>query len=91
MLSPSFEHLDMSDLTVEPPMHPHPDPSAGSEPTPGISTPSLRRRLSPYLTKIAHGSAPFISTFVLIHLTSPALATIGGSSLASQVMVSLHL
>lgn len=41
----------------------------------------------PCLTKIAHGSTPFITTFLLIHLSAPALANLGGSSLASQTMV----
>jgi hypothetical protein len=39
------------------------------------------------LTFIAHGTTPFIATFMLIHLTAPATATLGGSSLASQLMV----
>ncbi|KAJ7056660.1 hypothetical protein C8F01DRAFT_357702 [Mycena amicta] len=41
----------------------------------------------PVLTKFLHGTAPFISTFVLIHLTAPMLANLGGSSLASQTML----
>jgi hypothetical protein len=41
----------------------------------------------PVLTKLLHGSAPFISTFLLIHLSAPMLANLGGSSLASQTMV----
>ncbi|EGN96308.1 hypothetical protein SERLA73DRAFT_112545 [Serpula lacrymans var. lacrymans S7.3] len=40
-----------------------------------------------YLTRIAHGSAPFITTFLLIHLSAPMVANIGGSSLSSQVML----
>ncbi|TBU26083.1 hypothetical protein BD311DRAFT_779895 [Dichomitus squalens] len=39
------------------------------------------------LTRIAHGSAPFITTFALIHLTAPVIANLGGTSLASQVML----
>ncbi|KAH9890532.1 hypothetical protein C8Q73DRAFT_667400 [Cubamyces lactineus] len=39
------------------------------------------------LTRIAHGSAPFITTFVFIHLTAPVIANLGGTSLASQVML----
>ncbi|KAI0692234.1 hypothetical protein BC835DRAFT_83862 [Cytidiella melzeri] len=39
------------------------------------------------LTTLAQGSAPFISTFLLIHLSAPAMANLGGSSLASQVMI----
>lgn len=42
----------------------------------------------PYLTNIIQGSAPFITTFLLIHLTAPIIANVGGSSLASQTMVS---
>jgi len=49
----------------------------------------LRGIALPFLTKTAHYSAPFITTFLLIHLTSPAIANLGGSSLASQTMVSL--
>ena len=41
----------------------------------------------PVLTRIAHGSAPFLTVFALIHLTAPAMANVGGTSLASQVMV----
>ena len=40
-----------------------------------------------YLTRLAHGSAPFLSTFMMIHLSAPVFASLGGSSLASQVMV----
>lgn len=49
--------------------------------------PFLRRFVYPTLTKLSHGTAPFITTFVLIHLSAPVLANLGGSSLASQVMV----
>ncbi|KAJ6466528.1 hypothetical protein C8R47DRAFT_1223962 [Mycena vitilis] len=48
---------------------------------------SFRQRALPVLTKLMHGSAPFISTFLLIHLTAPMLANLGGSSLASQTML----
>ncbi|EDR11232.1 uncharacterized protein LACBIDRAFT_315798 [Laccaria bicolor S238N-H82] len=41
----------------------------------------------PYLTKLAHGSAPFLATFLLIHLAAPAVANLGGSSLSSQTML----
>lgn len=44
--------------------------------------------LAPYLTNAAHFSAPFITTFLLIHLSAPAIANVGGSSLASQTMAS---
>ncbi|KAJ6608677.1 hypothetical protein B0H10DRAFT_2066941 [Mycena sp. CBHHK59/15] len=47
----------------------------------------LRQQALPVLTKLLHGSAPFISTFLLIHLTAPMLANLGGSSLASQTML----
>ncbi|KII89379.1 hypothetical protein PLICRDRAFT_53817 [Plicaturopsis crispa FD-325 SS-3] len=46
-----------------------------------------RKAAIPYLTNIAHGTAPFITTFLLIHLSAPVLANLGGSSLASQVML----
>ncbi|OBZ75548.1 hypothetical protein A0H81_04865 [Grifola frondosa] len=48
---------------------------------------SLALSTQPILTKLAHGSAPFISTFLLIHLSAPVLANLGGSSLSSQVMI----
>ena len=47
-----------------------------------------RRKLVSYLTVISHASAPFITTFALIHLSAPAMGVVGGSSLSSQVMVS---
>ncbi|KIK94592.1 hypothetical protein PAXRUDRAFT_11951 [Paxillus rubicundulus Ve08.2h10] len=56
------------------------DDSAGNRNTPP-------NRLTSILTKLAHGSAPFLSTFILIHLSAPALATIGSSSLSSNVML----
>ncbi|KAF9265840.1 hypothetical protein L218DRAFT_956810 [Marasmius fiardii PR-910] len=43
--------------------------------------------VSNLLTNLNHGSAPFISTFLLIHLTAPTLANLGGSELSSQVMI----
>lgn len=42
---------------------------------------------SPILTTLAHVSAPFLSTFLLIHLSAPIAANIGGSRLASSVML----
>ncbi|KAJ7672163.1 hypothetical protein DFH06DRAFT_87263 [Mycena polygramma] len=48
---------------------------------------TFRQKALPVLTKLIHGSAPFISTFLLIHLTAPMLANLGGSSLASQTML----
>ncbi|KAF9464624.1 hypothetical protein BDZ94DRAFT_1216293 [Collybia nuda] len=50
-------------------------------------TRSLRNNLLPYLTKVAYGSTPFITTFVLIHLAAPAAANFGGSALSSQTML----
>ncbi|KAH8991575.1 hypothetical protein EDB92DRAFT_1798155 [Lactarius akahatsu] len=46
-----------------------------------------RTRASSVLTALSHGSAPFITTFLLIHLTAPAVANIGGSALSSQTML----
>jgi len=46
-----------------------------------------RKQLSKILTNLSHLSTPFITTFLLIHLSAPALANLGGSSLSSQVMV----
>ncbi|KAI0081429.1 hypothetical protein K474DRAFT_1342909 [Panus rudis PR-1116 ss-1] len=51
------------------------------------SSKNLKQRLLPIVTKIAHGATPFIFTFLAIHLTAPAMANLGGSSLASQVMI----
>ncbi|KAI0806781.1 hypothetical protein C8Q74DRAFT_1362373 [Fomes fomentarius] len=60
-------------------------------PLPDHASRSFIRRLAastqPALTRIAHGSAPFITVFALIHLTAPVLANLGGTSLASQVML----
>jgi hypothetical protein len=50
-----------------------------------------RKSASTWATRVSHGSAPFIATFLMIHLTPPVMANLGGSSLASQVMVSLCL
>ncbi|PPQ82357.1 hypothetical protein CVT25_008318 [Psilocybe cyanescens] len=47
----------------------------------------IRANALPILTKTAHFSAPFITTFLLIHLSAPALANLGGSTLASQTML----
>ncbi|KAK1224544.1 hypothetical protein PQX77_012556 [Marasmius sp. AFHP31] len=43
--------------------------------------------LTQILTALNHTSAPFISTFALIHLTAPTFANVGGSEMASQVMI----
>ncbi|KAJ7577538.1 hypothetical protein C8J56DRAFT_869751 [Mycena floridula] len=48
---------------------------------------SIPRAVVPYLTKAAHVSAPFIMTFLLIHLSAPIMANLGGSSLSSQTML----
>ncbi|KAH9948133.1 hypothetical protein B0H21DRAFT_690632 [Amylocystis lapponica] len=58
------------------------DPSA-----PNDKPVSLRHLIQPTLTRLTHASAPFISTFLLIHLSAPIMANIGGSSLSSQVML----
>ena len=44
--------------------------------------------LDQVLQTLQHLPAPFISTFILIHLSAPVLANAGGSQVASQVMVS---
>ncbi|KAH6919117.1 hypothetical protein BKA70DRAFT_1249319 [Coprinopsis sp. MPI-PUGE-AT-0042] len=44
-------------------------------------------RLSRYLTLALHGSSAFIGTYVLIHLSAPLVANIGGSSMASRTML----
>ncbi|EIN07922.1 hypothetical protein PUNSTDRAFT_144410 [Punctularia strigosozonata HHB-11173 SS5] len=53
----------------------------------GRNEASFRGQLSPWAKTVSHGSAPFIATFLLIHLTPPVLANLGGSSLASQIML----
>ncbi|OCB91351.1 hypothetical protein A7U60_g1390 [Sanghuangporus baumii] len=50
-------------------------------------TNSIRKTLLPYLTKAAHLPAPFISAFLLVHLSAPILANVGGASLSSSVML----
>ena len=55
---------------------------------PRLSLDSLRRNSVPYLTFLSHVPTPFISTFVLVHLSAPIVANIGGSAFSSQVMVS---
>jgi succinate dehydrogenase/fumarate reductase cytochrome b subunit len=46
-----------------------------------------QRKVLSCLTAVSHGSSPFIATFLLIHLSAPALANTGGSLLSSKVMV----
>ncbi|KAI0312115.1 hypothetical protein OF83DRAFT_689318 [Amylostereum chailletii] len=50
-------------------------------------TSSWRVSLTPYLTNIAQASAPFLTTFLMVHLSAPIVANLGGSSLSSQVML----
>ena len=50
-----------------------------------------RTHASSVLTALTHGSAPFITTFLLIHLAAPAAANLGGSALSSQTMVRFFL
>ncbi|CAL1703228.1 unnamed protein product [Somion occarium] len=79
-----------------PPSFTSPEPLTTSDDPSGLATPEqevnlnlkgFRQVVMPYLTKISHGSTPFIATFLIIHLTAPALANLGGSCLASQVML----
>ncbi|KZT24016.1 hypothetical protein NEOLEDRAFT_1068343 [Neolentinus lepideus HHB14362 ss-1] len=51
-----------------------------------MSTPKPNAAL-PWLTRAAHGSSAFLAIFLAIHLSAPALANLGGASLASQVML----
>ncbi|KAF8555457.1 hypothetical protein OG21DRAFT_1483897 [Imleria badia] len=39
------------------------------------------------LAKLSHVSAPFLSTFLLVHLSAPLLANVGGSNLSSNAML----
>ena len=48
---------------------------------------SKRRQAEAILTNVAHISAPFLTIFIIVHLSAPALANVGGSSLSSNVMV----
>jgi hypothetical protein len=48
---------------------------------------SKLRQTAAVLTNVAHISAPFLSVFLVVHLSAPALANVGGSSLSSNVMV----
>ncbi|KAJ3996606.1 hypothetical protein F5050DRAFT_75860 [Lentinula boryana] len=48
---------------------------------------NFRQRLLSLLSQSSHVSAPFISTFLLIHLCAPVVANVGRSSLSSQVML----
>ncbi|KAJ7208764.1 hypothetical protein B0H12DRAFT_1213596 [Mycena haematopus] len=53
----------------------------------GLPKRTFRQKALPVLTGLLHGSAPFITTFLLIHLTAPMLANMGGSSLASSTLL----
>ncbi|CAK5268818.1 unnamed protein product [Mycena citricolor] len=53
----------------------------------GPSDGGFRKHALPVITKCIHGSAPFLTTFLLIHLSAPLLANLGGSSLASQTLL----
>jgi succinate dehydrogenase/fumarate reductase cytochrome b subunit len=48
---------------------------------------SKPRQTVAVLTNVAHISAPFLSVFLVVHLSAPALANVGGSSLSSNVML----
>ncbi|KAI0035023.1 hypothetical protein K488DRAFT_76908 [Vararia minispora EC-137] len=48
---------------------------------------SWRPVIIPYLTNITQATAPFLTTFVLVHLAAPVMANVGGSSMSSQVML----
>jgi len=47
----------------------------------------MRRTTLSYLTIASHGSSAFITTFLLIHLSAPVLANLGGASMSSKVML----
>jgi len=48
---------------------------------------SIRQTLLPILTKLQHAPTPFMTVFLLVHLSAPVIANIGGSEAASQVML----
>ncbi|EIW85589.1 hypothetical protein CONPUDRAFT_118516 [Coniophora puteana RWD-64-598 SS2] len=47
----------------------------------------FRTKMMSVLTKLAHGSAPFLSVFLLVHLSAPISANVGGSHAASNMML----
>ncbi|KAF9484953.1 hypothetical protein BDN70DRAFT_871948 [Pholiota conissans] len=53
----------------------------------GLSWTSFRARALPVLTTTAHATAPFLTIFLAVHLSAPALANVGGASLASQTLL----
>jgi len=58
-----------------------------SQPADKPTHPTWRTRTSSVLTALAHGSAPFITTFLFVHLAAPAAANLGGSSASSRTML----
>ncbi|KAH8114072.1 hypothetical protein DFH11DRAFT_1509412 [Phellopilus nigrolimitatus] len=60
---------------------------SSSTPSSPSTNASLRQKLVPYLTKASHLPTPFLSAFLLVHLSAPLVANIGGPSLSSQVML----
>ena len=62
-----------------------------SNPTDKPNASPWRIHTSSVLTALTHISAPFITTFLLIHLAAPAAANLGGSALSSQTMVRFFL
>ena len=50
---------------------------------------SQRQQMLVLLSKALHLPAPFISAFLVVHLSAPLVATIGGSEFSSQVLVCL--
>jgi hypothetical protein len=59
-----------------------------SQPTDKPNPPAWCTRTSSVLTALAHGSAPFITTFLFVHLAAPITANLGGSATSSRTMVS---
>ncbi|KXN91999.1 hypothetical protein AN958_11059 [Leucoagaricus sp. SymC.cos] len=47
----------------------------------------IRKTIANALTIVSHASTPFINVFLFVHLASPILANVGGTSLASRVML----
>ncbi|KAI0285219.1 hypothetical protein BC826DRAFT_973049, partial [Russula brevipes] len=56
-------------------------------PTDKPTPPAWRTHIPSVLTVLAHGSAPFITTFLFVHLAAPAAGNIGGSADASRTMM----
>ncbi|KAH8835031.1 hypothetical protein DL96DRAFT_1572610 [Flagelloscypha sp. PMI_526] len=61
--------------------------SEANEPSKALTPAPTRPFLNKALTYIAHGTTPFIATYLLVHLSAPILANFGGSSLASKAMI----